>query len=303
MFKKVPVSYWMAKLSHSGVTGYSKFEGVTRKVKDQSLQNLKGYIRANDETEQKNPEPEARTLNHAQSRKVRRYCQKLAYYSSTRHVTRKKDGKKFRFKVAFLTLTTPQGTTDEQSLKAFDGMLDYLRRTANCVFVWKKELGEKSHNLHYHLLINNFIPYYIVSWKWKRLLINQGVQWPLNEKGVHTDSHYRIESPKNRKQVAAYISKYLSKAHYLPRELGYIAGHSAVLDNCKEIELFPGEYDYEEVAAVAKIHHTIYEEFFTHICCNLAFCEKIAPGLHAVFKEMLHEFSIKLSFPQKFDYI
>jgi hypothetical protein len=300
---KIPVSYWMAKLSHSGVTGYTRYEGFDRKVRDKSKENLKGYLRSQSDEQSADVEPEMRTLNKSQSRKVKRYCQKLAYYSANRQVERKTDGKKFRFKVAFLTLTTPPGTTDEQSLQAFDGMLDYLRRTANCVFVWKKELGEKSQNLHYHLLINNFIPYYIVSWKWKRLLINQGVQWPLNEKGVHTDSHYRIESPKNRKQVAAYISKYLSKAHYLPRKLGYIAGHSAVLDNCKEIELFPDEYDYSEINAIAKIHYTIYDEYYTHICCNLNFCKKIAPGLHAVFKSMYEQFVETLTFEQKFNYI
>jgi hypothetical protein len=132
-----------------------------------------------------------RNLNESQSRRVKRYCSKLCYYSGVRKFKNKKD-KEFSMKVAFLTLTAPSGVTHKQFLKAFDHFIDYIRRTANCTYVWKKELGEKSGNLHVHLLINNFIPFYIVSWKWKRLLTAEGVVWPKNDKGKDTEAHTRI---------------------------------------------------------------------------------------------------------------
>lgn len=290
--KSEPVVYWMAKLSHSGITGYKRFENCNRKIHENSLMNLDLIRRGKADRE----------INPAQSRNIKRACQKLAYYSAKRKFTSKRTGK-YSFKVAFLTLTTPAGVTPEQSLKAFEGFLDYLRRTANCVFVWKKELGEKGKNLHYHIMINNFIPYYIVSWKWKRLLIAQGVVWPLTESGKHTDSHYRIELPRSKKLAAAYISKYMSKAFPLPKEYGYVSGHSADLKHCKEIRFIPSVAEYDEIRKIRDKAYTIEGEYFTHICCDIMQIRKEFPLIGAVFEKMYMEFSEKLTLEQKFDAI
>jgi len=98
---------------------------------------------------------------------------KLAYYSGTRSFSSKKTGT-HNFK-SHSNTHCPFQCQPRKSLAAFDHFLDYLRRTANAVFVWKKELGETGRALHFHIMLNNFIPYYIVNWKWKRLLINEGI--------------------------------------------------------------------------------------------------------------------------------
>jgi hypothetical protein len=285
-----PVVYWMAKLSHSGITGFKRFENCQRKMHENSLLNI----------DQIRKEKANRELNQRQSLQIKRYCQKLAYYSATRQFKSKKSGK-YRFKVAFLTLTAPDSAQPEQILKAFEGFLDYLRRTANCVFVWKKELGEQSKRLHFHIMINNFIPYYIVSWKWKRLLIAQGVEWPLTDTGKHTDSHYRIELPRNKKLVAHYIAKYLSKAFPLPKEYGYVAGHSADLKHCQEIRFIPSYQELEEIRQIREKCYTIEGDYFTHICCDLLQLKSQFPLIGAVFEQMYMEFSEKLTLEQKFD--
>lgn len=284
-----PVVYWMAKLSHSGITGFKRFENCQRKMHENSLLNI----------DQIRKEKADRELNSVQSRNIKRACQKLAYFSATRQFKSKKSGK-YKFKVAFLTLTAPESATPEQILKAFEGFLDYLRRTANCVFVWKKELGTEGKHLHFHLMINNFIPYYIVSWKWKRLLMAQGVKWPVTEKGKHTDSHYRIELPKNKKLAAAYIAKYMSKAFPLPKEYGYVAGHSADLKHCKEIRFIPSVAEYEEIRGIREHSYTIEGDYFTHICCDLLQLRKQFPLIGALFEQMYIEFSQKLTLEQKF---
>jgi hypothetical protein len=248
------------------------------------------------------PETFERSLSETQSRKCRQYCQKLAYYSATREFRSKKSGK-YKFKVAFLTLTAPADATPEQMLKAFDGFLDYLRRTANCVFVWKKELGEQNHRLHFHLIINNFIPYYIIDWKWKRLLIASGVSWPVNAKGVHTSSHYRVELPRNRRQVSHYISKYLSKAFLMPKQYGYIFGHSKVLDDCKELVLIEGDFPNNEIQAIRKVSHCIDTEFMTHICIDLLTVIDVAPMLGELFNQQYLQFTSIITEPQKFNFV
>ena len=291
------------KISHSGITQYRVFEGFDRKMKKNSLKNLLNYKNNQLELyENEQNEKLTRNLDERQSKRLKRYCNKLCYYSATRVFESKKSGK-YKMKVAFLTLTSPATTTDVQFLKAFDGFLDYLRRTANCVYVWKKELGETNGKLHVHLIINNFIPFYIVSWKWKRLLMNQGVIWPVNEKEKHTDSHYRIELPKSKKQVGAYIAKYLSKAYELPKLLGYVWGKSPIIDTCKEFTFMEGDFDMEQCRKVAELNKIVGDNYVKHVCVDLLTVKDIAPDLFALFESQYMEFSKILTLPQKFSYV
>lgn len=294
---------YCAKLSFSGVTGFQQWEGDRRVMAEASMRNLinaERYLHGEPEEKKKKT---TRKLSQQQQKKLKKTAGKLAYYSAHRKFENKKNGKRYSFKVAFLTLTAPPGTKPEQFLKAFEGFLSYLRRTANCVYIWKKELGKSGKHFHIHLLINNFIPYYIVSWKWKMLLIGQGVRWPVNEKGVHTNSHTRIEIPHSRRQINHYIAKYLSKGEELPSEFGFIWGFSDILKQCEEIVLEEGEYDQQEVQKLKKFYKVIEHDFFTHICVDPAKIKKIAPELYRAFKEQALLISYTLSLPQRFQFI
>jgi len=284
--------YWNAKLKHSGLTAFKKYEGYERKMHHNSLANLVQTAIPN----------ENRNLNPQQSRKCKNMCNKLAYYTQTRKFTSKRTGN-YNMKIAFLTLTTPSETTDEQSLKAFESFLDYLRRTANCVYVWKKELGELNRRLHYHIIINNFIPYYIISWKWKLLLIGQGVEWPVNEAGKNTDAHYRIEMPKSSKAIGHYVAKYMAKAYELPCQLGRIFGYSKLLDKCSEICISEFDKCWDEVSLLGAKYRVIGSDYVSHMCVNLLSVKKIAPEIWALFEQQYLAFSEKLTLPQKFHYV
>lgn len=331
-----PLVYWNAKLSHNGITGYKTFENCNRSTSLASLRNLHNSqfytnwtlnqlvkdfraARNDDDKSRVNDQAtelldqsdfdlflklsrQARVFSTQQSRKLAGYAKKLAYYSQTRKFESKKSGK-YQMRVAFLTLTAPSSATPKQLLTAFNHFLDYLQRTANCVYVWKKEIGEKSGLLHFHLIINNFIPYYIIDWKWKRLLIAAGVTWTTNQSGQDSASHYRIELPRNRKQTAHYIAKYLSKAHYLPGEYGYISGHSSVLDSLKETVLIEDEWPRHEIDAIAKASKVITHDFITHICCDLLKIKEIAPTIGALFEKQYIAFSESLTLTQKFRFI
>jgi len=309
-----PFVYWNSKFSHSGITGYKVFEGYSRKMSKNSLKNLlnrkKELESFNEEMSQStgavnkqvSDKPKFRTISSQQSKKCRNYSQKLCYYSARREFTSKKSGK-YHFKVAFLTLTTPITCTPQQSLKAFEGFIDYLRRTANCTYIWKKELGEINEGLHYHILINNFIPYYIVAWKWKRLLINQRVIWPLNSEGKETSSHYRIELPRKLSKVNYYISKYIAKECQMPTAYGYIWGKSEILDQCKEFQAMASDIPYDEVKLLKTKFKTVKTEYLTHICVDLLKVKDLTPELFAIFEQQYLEFQEKITLPQKFHYV
>jgi len=328
-----PLIYFNSKLTHSGITSYKVFEHCNRRSHKNSLRNLLNQVTRNsdelnylvnlfrnslnnDERSRCNDLAvdnltnsdydqflratfQARHLNPAQSRKIKSLCSKLSYYSASREFTSKKSGK-YRFKVAFLTLTAPESTEPSQFLEAFNHFLDYLRRTANCVFVWKKELGELNEKLHVHILVNNFIPYYIVEWKWKRLLIAEGVEWPVNEQGQPTTSHYRIEVPKSKKQIAHYVAKYMSKAYDLPRIFGYISGHSKVLADCHEVNIIEGDLPWDELDRIMSKSKVIRGQYVSHVCCDLLQVKAIAPKIGALFEEQYLRFTQILTLPQKF---
>jgi len=299
------------KLTDSGVISYKSYEGYSRNVKKSSLINLLNY---NPEIENywKDGKPfdpalgygvkdlkDYRTLSPKQVRDCRKLCNKLSYYTANRKFKSKKTGT-YNFRIGFISLTTPLNTTDQQSLKAFEGFLDYLRRTANCIYVWKKELGEEGNRLHYHIMVNNFIPYYIVSWKWKRLLLEQGVKWPKNKKGEDTTSHYRIELPRNKKQTSSYISKYIVKGCELPKGHGYIIGCSEILKELKETVLIESEIENTELWNLIKSNKTIYTDYVGIICCDLLKVKKIAPMLYNIFLKQYYSFRDTLTLPQRF---
>ena len=297
------IIYASSKMTHSGLSCWKTFEGYTRKIGTNSLQNLlSNKLKERLIDELSGTILNKRHLNERQTRKVKSYSNKLCYYSRVRTFVSKKTGS-YKFKVAFVTLTSPENCTTNQAIHAFEHFLDYLRRTANCHYVWKKELGEKNNKLHFHILINNFIPYYLVNWKWKRLLLQEGVKWPKNEKGKETESHYRIELPRSRKLIAHYIAKYMSKAYDLPREMGYISGHSAILEKCKEPIYIESELPKDEILLLQKTFRTIKDQFINHTCVDLRRIQAIAPTIYYWFDKQFKEFQEKITLQQKYWYV
>jgi hypothetical protein len=287
-----PVVYHQAKLTHTGVVIYKTFDGIIRKVKDTSLKNLIQVAAPREE----------RTLNVAQSRKVKSACNKLSYYTQTRVFTSKASGT-YRMKVAFLTLTAPDGALDSQVLSAFEHFLDYLRRTANCHYVWKKELGEHSQRLHFHIIVNNFIPHYIVSWKWKRLLIAEGVTWPSHKDGREYKAHTRIEMPRSKKAVGNYIAKYMSKAYPIKKEMGYVWGQSEILKKLGEVSFIEGDTPWDELHEIAHHSKCIGDDFVSILCCDLLTCKPYAPLIGALFEDQYIRISDVITLPQKFHFV
>lgn len=297
------IVYGSSKMTHSGLSCWKTFEGYNRKLNTNSLRNLiPNKLKESLIDELSGTILNNRHLNEKQTRKIKSYSNKLCYYSRVRTFASKKTGS-YKFKVAFITLTCPENTTNSQAIHAFEHFLDYLRRTANCNYVWKKELGETNGKLHFHILINNFIPYYLVNWKWKRVLLQEGVKWPKNDKNKETESHYRIELPRSQRLVAHYIAKYMSKAYELPKELGYISGHSEVLEKCKEPIYIESELPKDEILLLQRAFRTIRDTFISHTCVDLRRIQEIAPTIYFYFMKQFESFQEDITLPQKYWYV
>lgn len=330
------IVYEVSKLKHNGIVSFKRFENVNRTIRQSSLSNLlnsfslsdislqeliRAYKNAQSESERLAINNKAlqlgsqeifdqflikthqsRKLNARQSRIIREMSEKLGYYTQTRIFSSKKSGV-HKMKVAFLTLTSPENCTPAQFLPAFTKFLEYLHRTANCYYVWKKELGETGKHLHAHIVINNFVPYYIISWKWKRLLIGEGVSFAKSDSNEDSNSHTRIELPKSRKQVSHYISKYMSKAYELPGNWGYIAGFSPIIKSLPEVLVEPDFQFLDELREVWKSFKVISHDFVSFCCVDLLSLKERFPNIFETFNQQYIENSNAITLPQKFNYV
>jgi hypothetical protein len=294
------VVYGVCKMSHSGVSSWKVFEGFNRKVSENSFENLLPNKREKEKGATiENHSEKTRKLSEKQQRDIKRSASKLTYYSKVRTFTSKKSGS-FKIKVSFLTLTAPDNVSPEIILQAFDTFLDYLRRTVKAEYVWKKEIGTHGNHLHIHLIINQPIPYYLVSWKWKRALIGAGAVWNTNEKGKETNSHTRIEIPKSKKLIAHYIAKYMSKGHELPYDYGYIWGRSEGFEHCEEEIFIEDSINNTELLLLQNTFRTIKDQFITHVCCDLRVLKDCVPRIYEIFMIQFKDFEDKLSHEQKY---
>lgn len=292
--------YFSHKISHTGITTFKVFEGFPRKVSDSSKLNLYQNRQNTHEKDSTTNINVGKRISEQTGKRIFKYCQKLAFYSAVRKFSTSK-GKEFKFKVSFLTLTAPENYTTQQINKAFGHFLDYLTRTANCTYVYKKEVGHKSGHFHIHLLINNMIPYYIVSWKWKRLLMNENIDWPVSDNGKDTNSHSRIELPKSKRMVSAYLAKYMGKTDYVTENVGSLWGKSKVLDDCKEIQLIENDIDGEEYRKLAEVSRYYESEFVTFISVEWWKIKSFCPEIYKVFEKQYMDFSQRITQDQKFD--
>ena len=288
------------KFTHNGILTYKTFEGNTRNMHKNCLKNLLSY---KDEDENKNQQFKLKRneiFSQAMSKRVYTQCCKLTHYSPTRTFSNQRK-QFFSMKVAFLTLGAPENYTIEEINNAFQHFLDYLSRTAQATFIYKKEIGFKSGLFHIHLMINNFIPYYIISWKWKSLLIKENTNWPKKENGKDYNAHSRIELPKSKKMVAAYIGKYIAKECKVIGNIGKIWGQSKCLSEIKEPIYTDGDLPEKELIEISKISKVKETDYCYYMIFEWKKIQKIAKTIFLEYINHFKEISEQITQPQRFN--
>ena len=215
------------KIQPNTVTMYRKWEGDrTSKMKDcDLLANLEG---------KKQPD----TLPNRQVRRA--YCGQMTKGSRkrmidainlfsqccrTRWVTsysvRQKKMKKFKHKFAFITLTIPINDYRVKGKEGYVNMLapfiDWLTKTMGVnTYIWKAELQSPLYfqtkikklskgQLHYHMVIPNFIKHELIRDKWNSLLRKNNYTKIVNPPSTS------IEKPYKGKNTCDYIVKEITK--------------------------------------------------------------------------------------------
>ena len=109
--------------------------------------------------------------------RIKKSINTLLWLTGTVHKTGNKIGFFSAHKVTFatLTLSSTQCHTDNYiKSKLLNQLFTELRkRYKKLLYVWRQEFQENG-NIHFHILLNRFIPWQLLRKKWNRLQLNNG---------------------------------------------------------------------------------------------------------------------------------
>jgi hypothetical protein len=146
-----------------------------------------------------------------QIKRIREIVNVLSIISKYKGVYSREKGLWFKFKLSFITLTLPVDTEmsdKELKSKVFSPLMNRLeKQRKELLYIYKAEVSDND-RLHLHITTNVFIHHK----KLRKLYISQ-----LKKAGILKDDDKRdypcteIKAVQNVKNIAAYISSYISK--------------------------------------------------------------------------------------------
>lgn len=242
---------------------YSRFENETSPVDSSKFSFLNSTRKSNGQ------------LSVNAKRKMSRAIEYLVTLAQPKKVHEKLTGKTINFKLAFITLTLPSAQihTDSEIInKCLNQFLVECRKYHNVKnYVWRAEKQENG-NIHFHLLIDKFIPWYMMRNSWNRILNKLGYVDRFQEKHGHSQPNSTdIHSTKRVKNIQAYLMKYMSKSEQNTNQSGRIWSCNQELSNVKGCQLYIDREVHEELQKI--IEHCkprIFEsQYFSVYCIKL----------------------------------
>lgn len=129
---------------------------------------------------------------------------------NTIYICGRTERQKSKLFACFLTLTLPskQCHTDSVINKQLVRFIENLKQSKGVLnYVWKAEPQENG-NIHYHLLLDKFIPKDYLQQRWNSQINKLGY---VDRSKSSNPPTTRVESLRKIKNVVAYISKYMTK--------------------------------------------------------------------------------------------
>jgi len=154
-------------------------------------------------------------------RKMNKALDYLLLVTNQKTVTNNYTGRSFKFKIAFITLTLPSKQIhDDNTIKnnCLNQLLIELKKHYKVKnYIWRAE-KQKNGNIHFHILVDKFIPYQELRDRWNRIIekLNYITNYRTEQKKWHSKGFkprpelYKTWSKK--KQLQAYLRN--SKIHW-----------------------------------------------------------------------------------------
>lgn len=148
-------------------------------------------------------------------RKMNKAIDYLVLMANEKKVKERLTGKTITFKVAFVTLTLPsqQIHTDGEIInKCLNQFIIECRKYYQVKnYVWRAE-KQKNGNIHFHIILDKFIPWYEMRNRWNRIMNKLGYIDRFQDKHGHTTPNSTdIHSTRKIKDVRKYLAKYMTK--------------------------------------------------------------------------------------------
>ena len=111
-------------------------------------------------------------VSYQTRKKVSRGVEYLLFMANDKHLPETAHGKSYKFKIAFITLTLPSTqvhTDNEIKDKCLNQLLVELRQKHHVKnYIWRAE-KQKNGNIHFHILVDKFIPWSELRDRWNRI--------------------------------------------------------------------------------------------------------------------------------------
>lgn len=157
-----------------------------------------------------------------------------------------KTGKKYRFKLSFVTLTLPsrQRHTDQEiKSKVLKNWLDVMRKQYGLKnYLWRAE-AQTNGNIHFHIVIDKYIHYSELRRLWNQSAELLGYVTEFQNQFGHRDPNSTdVHSIKHIRHIARYLAKYCSKQ----RQFACVGELRKLGDKVFEVRYDSEQYKEEE---------------------------------------------------------
>lgn len=215
------------------------------------------------------PNRHTNILSANSKRKMSRALEYLLFFANDKVIPGKAHGKNYHFKIAFITLTLPskqRHADNEIKSRCLDSFLTEIRKGYSVKnYVWRAE-NQKNGNIHFHIVIDRFIPHWHVRNRWNRIVDRLGYVSEFEKIHGHDDPNSTdIHSLKYVNNAQNYLMKYASKDEENGEIQGRVWGCSESLSGLKGGQLIIDSQVNEEINKIANYVRTrsYYGEYFT----------------------------------------
>ena len=139
----------------------------------------------------------------------------LLYVAKPKWVTAQDTGKRFRFRINFITLTLPstqQHSDEEIKQTILKNFIDRLSKSHNLSnYIWRAE-AQANGNIHFHLTADVYVHYNEIRRVWNESCELLGYVSEYEKKWHNRNPNSTdVHSVKHVDRLAQYVSKYISK--------------------------------------------------------------------------------------------
>lgn len=274
--------------SPTSFTLFDKYlgEGSRKNIADSSLKNLKNNQHRG-------------TLSIPAQRRLRKTIGWFLLKVRNKWRTKANPNPDISKKIGFVTLTLPSTQIHSDNVIKANCLNHFLIELSSKFgvkdYVWRAE-KQKNGNIHFHILIDKWIPYLSIRKIWNRITDKLDYVKEFAKKHNHSNPNSTdVHNLKKVKNIYNYISKYCSKVNDSQAIQGRIWFASSSLSNISNLTT---DIDCElhfEIKKIIELHqpHIIKDEHFVVVCLAVPYIDLSPfPSLSFLVDEHLRRFNL-----------